>query len=365
MFHAWKQELNDTQRSAWATAAHSIPILDNTGKLKTPTGFELFIWWQSYQPTWTWNPPNQLHYSPGNYDPLPPSPSLPRPTPTGIELLSKTAPNLELHFQSTNNISYLSAFLQLTDANLPGANPLTSHWKRLTPAVILPYTPPPFRDTFTGTAPVPPWTATPTYNPANWPEAGNLLSPNATGPCQSIRAGLNATNYTISCYTRLHAGQHTYPSLSWGINPSTGARSGWLWNNDTAQISIATYTSWTSAPTILHSWTVTLYPYPGAFTLTEVLVNGNQTTLLLASTPYGPITTGPQSGDTGIDSQNGLIDYSAYSCQPAQDGYTATLNYRGIIENPANPGPRAARLTLGDGSGSFIHSLWVPFTLDT
>jgi hypothetical protein len=77
--------------------------------------------------------------------------------------------------------------------------------------------------TLSGTAPVPPWTASTNYVAANWAVAGGILTTTGTTNHQWIVAGLNLTDVQITIPLAL-----TYPTSSTGIaaarvNTTTGA----------------------------------------------------------------------------------------------------------------------------------------------
>lgn len=364
IFKAWKLVVAGGGKPAWDAAAAALPIQNNKGNLKSPNAFQLFVWYNSYLPAIAWNPPSTFNPAIATYLATPPDHTIARTLATTPTRTYHSPPWFGIRFDDPDDLSNYVAWLQITRAKLSATGKAASQWHRLPYSIITPYTPAPWVDYFTGSNPVPPWTATPTYVEADWPEADNLLSPVPTGTNQTIRAGVQTKTLLARCYIRKNTYGVQGPILSWGINPATGARFA-LWTaNDDQTISLATYTSWTGTPTLSHTHVDTYWP-TGNFTLVEVYLTGTTTTFVIGTPVYGAFATGtPYNGDIGIESLNEAYDFNAYRCTLSPNGWTATYDYQAILENPAQPGPRGARLTLAPSTPPAPHSLWLPFDLD-
>jgi hypothetical protein len=163
--------------------------------------------------------------------------------------------------------------------------------------------------------------------------------------------------------------------LSWGIDPGSGARTGLIltWNDPATNIPyvdghprffVVTYSSWTSTFTAA----TTGLAWPGYVgNLQSYVVTRDYTTDTVA-TPAGTITHANGGSlpptDAGLDASFNNVRWSSYNFAGPLHMYQCTANYQGVIENPANPGPRGLRLTLGANyEVNMLHSDWIEATI--
>ena len=376
MCHAWKAGLTSGQRAAWSAAAPAFTIKNHYGVTKTPKGFQLFVWWNSYQPNYCWAPPYPFNPIGAGYTSDPPDSTLEKPVPDTLALDTHTPPTFKFTFNCTTDLSLMSAFLQMTRPNRAQNNPFASQWRRLGPLPLTSHAG--FNPTYPGAPcpPVPPWTDSPTYTPAHWNvDTSSTVTYSGPASTESIRAGLSQANYSVNWYARLNSSTaDTNPLASWGIDPATGARYGVIiqgisppghpetW---TYYYSLVSYASWTADPTILvgpspfHMNSAASIPYSLDITDTEATF----------TTPYGNLVltygSPPPKTDAGWDQNKNEITLESYMVSGTAGLWSAEANYQNILENPLNPGPRAARLTLGDpDTGNNLHSDWIPATLE-
>ena len=174
-----------------------------------------------------------------------------------------------------------------------------------------------FSDTFAGTAPVPPWTACPTYTAAHWPEASNTLTTAVETTIEAIRAGITLTDGTISCKITLPGAPTFFRPLTFRMNTSTGAHydirgstaANWigLYKETTWPGSTATYIAawtWTGMDTHQHTWVLTLTGSTINLTIDGVNL-GNKTDSTYAS------------GDVGLCAANAVQSFNTYSVTTA------------------------------------------------
>ena len=129
-YHAWKDTLTSGQRADWTTAATHLTIKNNDGRVKTPNGMQLFLWWHSYDANFAWQPPYPPYLYPGNVLTTPPDTTLPVPTLGAIRLNTSTPPYFQIGFTCDQDASEMYAFLQLTRATTTGSTPPGHRWYR-------------------------------------------------------------------------------------------------------------------------------------------------------------------------------------------------------------------------------------------
>jgi hypothetical protein len=368
--YAWKNTIGATERAAYEAAAATFSLLNNKGQHKTPNGFQLFVWWNSYTAGDTWGPPYPWVFYPDFWDDVPPQSTWPKPTPYQITLVDSTPPYFTINYKCDSDLTNYYAFLQLTNAAKPGGKTPTSHWQRLGPVQIYSTYPNYFTPGYTIATPVPPWTAAPGYNAANWNVHAGVLSFLGTPVNQSIRAGASLQTYSITANIGLAVLSLNVPMLTWGINPSTGARLALLcthydptthviYADGHSRFFLVSFTSWSSAFTLLTAglaWTTT------DANVHSYTVTRDYTTDTVA-TPAGTITYNNGGSlpttDAGIDASFSIYSLTYYALGGPLHWWTTTANYQAIIENPANHGPRGLRLTLGANyEVGTLHSDW-------
>ena len=364
MYKNWFNGMTSGQRAAWDAAASTFTILNNRGQTKTPKGYEFFVYWNSYQPNYTWRPPAPFTPSPAAFTLVPPSASQTQPVPTSISLFDSTPPNFTIQFDCATDISPMSAFVQISRATDTGYAGPTRAWRRLAP-VGLNFPEVPLFNTPFHSVLIPPFSTTPTYNPPDWRcQSGAIWTSYTPGPIESIATNVSTLAVDVICNrtTFNYAGGYA-PAFAWGTQ-SSGARTGLQINATTSHVQIVSYANWTDTGSTIAG----PYSYP-PFTFgprTWRIIQGPTTTMLYTPTSaIGPITGIPYlTGDVTLDG-NGDGDFTyLFQVWAPPTGYKPVFNYQAIIENPSNPGIRSCRLTLGDpDTGVTRHSLWVPFTI--
>ena len=386
LYFAWTHTIGPTERAAYEAAATTFSLLNNKGQHKTPNGFQLFLWWNSYTAYDTWGPPYPWVYYPDFWDDVPPDASWPKPVPRNIQLLDATPPTFTISWTNDTDLGNYFAFLQLTKATSPGNTTPTSHWQRLGPLNILPYQPELFAPHYTTTYAVPPWTSTPTYTPAGWHYTLPFLSPIDVAAMESIRAGISAQTYQIVASAAIGYQAIDEQMFTWGIDPATGARlqlvaqwidpsTGLPYTDGIPRFCIYSYTTWTEGKTLAS----TPLPWPANLPGQQPYTITRDYTVDTVITPAGTISRGNGGSlpptDCGLDGQ-GIYNpvpphtpmagtsFGTYSVYGPLHGWYSTAYYQAIIENPAKPGPRGLRLTLGANyEVNMLHSDWIQTTI--
>lgn len=363
LFDQWIKVKNAGGEPAWASAAGALTIKDNKGRVKNPTAYQLFAWYNSYMPLLAWSPNSVFNRGSASYQATPPDHTIPRPTPTSITLATTTPPNVTVQFQSTQDVSTYYVWLAINKATLPGCTPYSAYWRRLPVAPVSPVSPPPFIVYPWTCPPVPPMTATPNYTSAGWHCSGGNLFPNPTTPPQTIRAGQSVATFTLYVGLFLNTPLTNTATVSWGINPSTGARSCLWFPSGPTTFYLATIADWNAAPLIAYGpfsdpgWSSGYNDYTVQVTPTETIISG------ATGTP-NHIATGPTPpSDVGLENRTSGHGVSYFQLYLPPSGYEFTTTYNSVLENPANHGPRNARLTLAPPGPPAPHSLWVDFPL--
>ena len=374
-YQQWTQLLAPSDRAAWEAAAVTMSIVNFKGKTITPNGFQLFIWWQSYQAFGCWVPLSP--FTPGNYsiDNTPTDPTWAKLTPTAVSITDTTPPTFTIAFTATAIDGTFAVFVDATPSVETGCKNPTSHWHRVPPTLPNVYTPNMFSANVTTGHPVPPWTATPTYSAPDWLGNGVYLVGAALGGLDTIRAGISSTTYNLSTSFSI-AGlvANTATTIAWGIQ-STGARyalllttinpsTGLPYPNGHPHFFIASFTSWTSAPTYLGTGLDALSTWTGMHPYSMTRDGTNDS----VSTPAGNLfnaVASPPSTDVGLSADLGTSQaYGPFTVAGPINYWSAQFNYQNIFENPAISGPRAAKLILGAVPGNNLrHSDPAPFTL--
>ena len=364
-YHAWKEGLTTTQRAAWEAAAGSFTIKNNDGHVKAPNGMQLFMWWHSYDANYTWQPPYPPNLSPGGWLTAPPDHTLPTPNLSAVALQLSANPNFTIGFTCDQAADEMNAFLQVTRPTSPGCTPNTHKWSRLGPSSIQPGPPTHWGLNITGNYPVPPWTATTSYVASYWYSTSPFGIAYAPGANSSIRGGINVRRPTITCQLQWVPTGPYAATITWGIQ-SDGSRIG---------LAIETTGSgqaWIGKSTGYGGGITQVYPSfphfqnPGQNATYTIQLQGALTNILKGPTLLASVLTGPPSaGDIGIDATNCPTEWSGYSALLPSNLFTAGFNYQAILENPAQGGPRGARLTVGDpDTGDQLHSQWTSFPLE-
>ena len=376
LIYAWKHTISGAERTAYEAAATTFSILNNKGQLKTPNGFELFIWWNSYTNGDTWQPPYPWVFYPDFWDDTPPNSTWPQPAPSNILLSDATPPSFTITFLNTMDLSDYYAFIQLTNAASLGGKTPTSHWSRMGPLNIYSTSTYNFLPAYTTTKPVPPWTAAPGYNSANWKVAAGVLSFLGTPTNQSITAGMSQQTYRITLNIALIVLSLNVIMFTWGINVTTGARLALLlthfdpithvtFADSHSRFYLVSFTSWTSAFTVLTAaqvWTTTDANFH-EYTLTRDYTTDTVTTPA-GTIPYANGGSLPNT-DAGIDATFATYSMTSYNFGAPLHQWQCSAFYQAIIENPANHGPRGLRLTLGANyEVGTLHSNWIEATIN-
>jgi len=377
MFSFWTQQLTPTQRAAWKTEAEDWTITNHRGVNKIPTGYQLFIWWQSYLHQSGWRSPFADAYT-SIVVTDPPDHTWPKPTITTPALLTTTGYFIYISFGCDQDATQMDAWLQITKPAIPGNAAPKWAYSRLH-ATLVYTTNATFNPDYTPGTIVPPWTITPTgFDATTWTVADptHITGSPATG--QIIRAGISAAKYDFSQNLALPLMNSPTKCMIWDLDPSTGAHRALLgiwneppptgpWPPSTVQYQVNQCTSWsdTGTPILgpIDAYPTIYYQYRNwdltRTAASEILTSPLTSHTLTTLSPGTPFDCGLYGITTGVS-------YGPTSISYPLPGYFAYFWYPGALESPLLPGTRHARLALGSKKGLGIqHAPWVQFTLTT
>jgi len=376
LYKMWRDTLTNTQRTGWESAAPSFTITNFEGARKTPNGFQLFVWWNSYSTNASWDPPTP--WSPGNYtaDLNAPTHYAP-PVISNLQLTDSTPPTFTLAFDCDQDATLYTARAILTPPVLPGVTPKNSAWRRLGMTNVTP-PPAPFDAAYPFNVAYPPWDVNTTgYNPAFWQVRGLRLLFTACTSRQILDTGTNALTYVASSLFHMQHQIFVADHMVWDLDPADGSHrtlsscyydpnTGLPFGNGNDWLFVGYATGWYAAVTrisdpievqaadINATWATTI-----TRTATTDTVNTYGHILTLANERPSLKT------DCGISGFPGQCTIENYTVTWTNAHYQAQFNYTGIIENPAAHGPRNARLVLQSGAPQpHIHSAPAPLVVN-
>jgi hypothetical protein len=202
----WYTTLTESQRQAWRALGQSIKWTNTLRGIAIPAGSDLFtqLNFNSLNAGGTaiLNPPNSLIAT----DPGPISATL-------------SVSGLSFNVTATNALpAGYGLILRATKPLNPGWYFLNKFLRQLRQQTYTIWS-----DTFTGTHPVPPWTASPYYTSSQWTEASNNLTYAYATTVDSIYAGPVRTSVSISCNIAWPTSTNPASGLIARLNTATGA----------------------------------------------------------------------------------------------------------------------------------------------
>ena len=203
---AWWQSLTENQREGWAQKAQTLVHKNTLGQHFPP------------QPNNLYTQRSMLATIAGGAA-IPDAPQDVNPTPPGAITLTANSATQELILTPTNALPSGCGIIVRSTKNL---SPGIYNFKKWLRSILAPQTTL-FSDNFPNTNPVPPWTAAPTYVPANWTEAANTLSAGLCTPDQHIYITEPINDYVLTFSMQFVAPPAPTPIAIARVDPTTGA----------------------------------------------------------------------------------------------------------------------------------------------
>jgi len=298
----WSDVLNEDQRQAWRQAAKKIKRTDILGNKHTIDGFHLFT--AATQYLFPLTAEQIFEYTRTPYPPDPGELTATADTSTSTITINSDVPCP----------ADCIPVIQVTPPLTPGHNSFNRWLKVLFPSAYFEYDEP-----FASTTPVPPWTASPTYNPTDWISTPGQFNYTATSGQQDIRLNQPGRYNEIICHANMPDLTSTHWLVALRVDPATGAA--YLYGlTPTAggSVAIAYRATWSSSPTVIGEWA-----WPGASIGThewDVAAYGAQLRIFSPFDPGEFITdTRLPTGDLGLCPSNGPINWNyirAYYAYP-------------------------------------------------
>jgi len=234
LINYWSNLLTPANRAAWQQLANLTRWPSKMGNTWTPTPQQLFV------------KLNALAIEAGGSVLTTPGPTVNPATPGNIYLGANNLTQA-ITLDTDNALpSGYGALIRCTKPLSAGINNF-NRWLFL----ITPLAGTMFSDNFPGGGPVPPWTAAPTYNAAQFTESGDVLQISAIAADNQFYTTVANSNYTITHGLQAGDAHPLYILTSWRLNPTSGSQLNLQYTYTSGQWQLCKRTTWTGADTIL------------------------------------------------------------------------------------------------------------------